>query len=80
MINSIVVKAEWDSDASVWVAQSDDVPGLVAESASLEKLRPKVLAMISDLIELNKMQVQLSEIPIHIVTHSLDRMFITSAA
>ena len=79
-MNSIIVKAEWDSEASVWVAQSDDVPGLVAESSSLEKLRPKVLAMISDLIELNKMQVQLSEIPVHIVTHSLDRMIVTSAA
>jgi Domain of unknown function (DUF1902) len=79
-MNSIIVKAEWDSEASVWVAQSDDVPGLVAESVSLEKLRPKVLAMISDLIELNKMQVQLSEIPVHIVAHSLDRMIVPSAA
>lgn len=79
-MNSIIVKAEWDSQASVWVAQSDDVPGLVAEAASLEKLRPKVLAMISDLIELNNMQVQLSEIPVHIVAHSLDKMVVPSAA
>ncbi len=79
-MNSIIVKAEWDPEASVWVAQSDDAPGLVAESASLEKLRPKVLAMISDLIELNNMQVQLSEIPVHIVTHSLDRMLVSPAA
>jgi Domain of unknown function (DUF1902) len=79
-MNSIIVKAEWDSEASVWVAQSDDVPGLVAESSSLEKLRPKVLAMISDLIELNNMEVQLTEIPVHIVTHSLDMMVVTSAA
>jgi len=79
-MNSIIVKAEWDADAAVWVAVSDDVPGLVAESPSLEKLRPKVLAMISDLIELNKMSVQLTEIPVHIVAHSLDRMTVPSAA
>jgi Domain of unknown function (DUF1902) len=79
-MNSIIVKAEWDVEASVWVAQSDDVPGLVAESASLENLRPKVLAMISDLIELNNMKVELTEIPVHIVAHSLDRMAIPTAA
>jgi hypothetical protein len=79
-MNSITVKAEWDPDASVWVAQSDDVPGLVAECATLEKLRPKVLAMISDLIELNNMQVQLTEIPVHIVAHSIDKMSVPTAA
>lgn len=77
-MNSIIVKAEWDAEASVWVAFSDDVPGLAAESASLELLRPKVLSMIADLIEANNMQVQLFEIPIHIVTHSLDRIVISA--
>ncbi len=79
-MNSIIVKAEWDSEASVWVAESDDVPGLAAESATLEALRPKVLAMISDLIELNNMEIQLSEIPVHIMAHSLDRMVVRPAA
>ena len=31
-MNSILVKAEWDSEASVWVATSEDVAGLVAEA------------------------------------------------
>jgi Domain of unknown function (DUF1902) len=79
-MNSIIVKAEWDPEASVWVAQSDDVPGLAAESPTLEKLRPKVLAMISDLIAENKMSVQLAEIPVHIVAHSIDRMVVRTAA
>ena len=79
-MNSIIVNAEWDADASVWVAESDDVPGLAAESATLETLRPKVLAMISDLIELNNMEIQLSEIPVHIVAHCLDRMVVRPAA
>ncbi len=79
-MNSIIVKAEWDAEASVWVAFSDDVPGLAAEAATLEILRPKVLAMISDLIESNNMQIELAEIPVHIMTHSLDRMVISPAA
>lgn len=73
-MNSIIVKAEWDTEASVWVAMSDDVPGLVAESKSLEKLRPKLLAMIADLIEENDMKINLAEIPVHIIAHSLDKL------
>ena len=42
----LVVKADWDSEAKVWTATSGDVPGLVAESPTIEKLRPKVLAKI----------------------------------
>ena len=73
-MNSIIVKAEWDPEASVWVAMSDDVPGLVAESKTLEKLRPKLLAMIADLIEDNHMEINLTEIPVHIIAHSLDKL------
>ena len=69
-MNSIIVKAEWDPEASVWVAMSDDV----AESKTLEKLRPKLLAMIADLIEDNHMKINLTEIPVHIIAHSLDKL------
>lgn len=73
-MNSIVVKAEWDPDAAVWVATSEDVPGLVAEASSMEKLRPKVLAMIEDLIEISRLDFKPGEIPVHIVAHSTDRL------
>ena len=73
-MNSIIVKAEWDLVAEVWTATSSDVPGLVAESPTLEKLRPKVLAMIADLIELNDMKINLTEIPVHTIAHSLDKL------
>ena len=32
------VKAIWDKDAQVWVAISEDVPGLVTEADTLEQL------------------------------------------
>ena len=71
-MNSILIKAEWDRDANVWTATSADVPGLVAEAASIEKLRPKVLAMIGDLVEEGVVSVAMAEIPVHIVATAHD--------
>ena len=76
----IVVKATWDPEALVWTAVSDDVPGLVAESASLEKLRPKVLGMIEELIVLNNLNFGTGEVPVHFVAHSTDRIEAPHAA
>jgi Domain of unknown function (DUF1902) len=66
-MNSILVKAEWDTEAEVWTATSADVPGLVAEANSIEILRPKVLAMIGDLAEEGVIAFEMAEIPVHIV-------------
>ena len=49
----IAVLVRWDPEASVWVATSDDVPGLATEAATAEALRDKVLIMIPELLELN---------------------------
>lgn len=42
-----------DEEASVWIAQSDDIPGLVLESSSLEALIERVRYAAPELIELN---------------------------
>jgi Domain of unknown function (DUF1902) len=68
-----IVQAIWDPLASVWVTESDDVPGLAAEATSLEALRPKLKAMISDLVEENDMPVDGNEIAIHVIAHSSDK-------
>jgi predicted RNase H-like HicB family nuclease len=47
------VLAKWDSEAGVWVAESDDVPGLVAEAESPNLLREKLRGLIPELLELN---------------------------
>jgi len=47
------VRANWDADAGVWVAQSDDVPGLVAEAASLDELFRELQTLIPELLSLN---------------------------
>jgi hypothetical protein len=64
---SIIVRATWDDEAKVWVADSSDIAGLATEAETLEELRPKVLAMISELIELNGVDSDLAEIPVHIL-------------
>ena len=47
------VHAEWDDEALVWVASSDDVPGLVTEAATTEELIVKLKVMIPELMALN---------------------------
>lgn len=47
------VQARWDSEGSVWVAESEDVPGLVAEAESPNVLARKLRVLIPELLELN---------------------------
>jgi hypothetical protein len=51
------IQARWDPDARVWVAESDDLPGLCTESPSLEALHAKLKALVLELIELNHVAV-----------------------
>jgi predicted RNase H-like HicB family nuclease len=39
MAKPIVVHADWDPEASVWVATTQDLSGLVTEADSIESLR-----------------------------------------
>lgn len=52
-MNEIRVKAEWDPEAAVWVAESDDVPGLVAEAETVEALAEKLRVLIPELLDAN---------------------------
>ena len=47
------VHAQWDDEANVWVASSDDVPGLVTEADTTEALVQKLKTLIPELLELN---------------------------
>ena len=47
------VFVEWDDEARVYVATSDDVPGLVAEGPTLDAVRDKVLALVPELLAEN---------------------------
>ncbi|OGA21568.1 MAG: hypothetical protein A3H34_03615 [Betaproteobacteria bacterium RIFCSPLOWO2_02_FULL_67_19] len=47
------IRAEWDEEASVWVATSDDVPGLATEADTLEALVQKLKVMVPELLDAN---------------------------
>ena len=47
------VHARWDSEGGVWVAESADVPGLVAEAESPNALAKKLRVLIPELLEVN---------------------------
>ncbi len=46
----INIRADYDPEAGVWVAQSDDI-GLVTEAESVEALRAKLPGMVLDLVQ-----------------------------
>lgn len=71
---SIFVRAEWDEAAGVWVATSNDIAGLAVEAPTVEQLTQKVTDAISDLIELNGVDSDLAEIPVHIMAEQLSRV------
>jgi predicted RNase H-like HicB family nuclease len=48
------IEAFWDSEAEVWVATSEDVPGLVTEAETIELLTSKLRVMIPELIFANE--------------------------
>ena len=47
------IAADWDSEAEVWVATSEDVPGLVTEAATVESLTEKLRILIPELLGAN---------------------------
>lgn len=71
---SIFVRAFWDGDAKVWVATSDDIDGLSVEGATHEELVDKVVAAVADLVELNGIETDLPEIPVHVMTDEVRRV------
>jgi len=48
-----MVRCEWDPDAPLWVATSDDVPGLATGADTLDELIEKLKAVIPELLDAN---------------------------
>jgi predicted RNase H-like HicB family nuclease len=44
------VYVEWDSDAKVWIAYSDDIPGLATEATDPDALKDRIIALAIDLV------------------------------
>lgn len=50
MPKKYLVTAQWDDAAGVWVATSQDIPGLVTEAATLDDLLKRVVAVAPELL------------------------------
>jgi len=67
----LFVRAEWDEEVHVWVATSDDVPGLATEEDTLEGLVEKLKIMIPELLDANGIE-QEYEVPFEILTRRFE--------
>ena len=52
-MNEYTVLLTWDDEARVWIAESDDIPGLILESESLDTLMERVKTAGPELLELS---------------------------
>ena len=78
-MDRITVRADWDEEAGVWVASSEDVDGIALEAATVEQLREKVMGAIADLIELDQIRLVGKDIPVHFKAESLTRLIVPAA-
>ena len=67
----LFVYAEWDEVARVWVATSDDVPGLATEGDNLEGLIEKLKVMIPELLDVNEEKGE-REVPFELLTRRFE--------
>lgn len=51
-----VITFTWDDEADVWIATSEDIPGLVLESGSFDALLERTRFAIPELLELNLLE------------------------
>ena len=66
----VVVSAEWDDEAKVWVAESANLEGLVTEAETLEALRARLALVVPDLLE--DYGEADNDIAIELIAHSHD--------
>ena len=52
-MQNYIIKLVWDNEAAVWTATSQDIPGLVLESGSLDALIERVRFTAPELLALN---------------------------
>ena len=68
---SCKINITWDEEASVYIATSEDVPGLVLESGSYDALIEKVRFAIPELLALNNKRADLIDLTIVSERHYL---------
>jgi hypothetical protein len=73
MQKPFLIRVEWDEDAAVWTADSDDVPGLATEADTVEALSAKLRSLVPELLILNGMRIS-GDIDYELLIRRFDRV------
>ena len=76
MSRKFEIHATWDNEAAVWVAVSDDVPGLATEAETVEALMEKLRVMVPELLLLNGIlpKTKNRDLPIELFAHRQEKV------
>lgn len=66
-----IITIMWDDEAKVYIATSDDVPGLVMEADSLDALIERARLAIPELLELNNRKADVIDLSFRSERHYL---------
>jgi len=61
-VKRLKVHVTWDDETKVWVATSEDVPGLATEADTWEALIEKLKVLIPELLEANGRPISLTHV------------------
>ena len=67
----LLINVEWDEEVNVWVATSDDVPGLATEEETMEDLINKLKVLIPELLVANGMSGEF-DVPFEVLARSFE--------
>ena len=73
-MQNYTVRAHWDADAAVWWAESDDVPGLVAEAATHDELVRDLRQIIPELLGLNRPGEDHSSARLRLISEQIEEL------
>lgn len=70
-----VIQVDWDSEAQVWVAHGEDVPGLATGADTFEALIDKLRTVVPELLGENGLaDPKGSEIPFAVLARRMERI------
>lgn len=68
-----IVNAEWDAETRRWTATSDDIPGLMLETDTMEEILDCIEDVAIELIEAN-CGFEVTDIPVFLQAHYATRL------
>ncbi len=68
------ISAHWDAEAKVWWAESNDVPGLVAETKTYEGLIAELRSLVPALLAMNMPEIT-DGVSLHIVSNQVEKVY-----